>query len=147
MKSIKLIISILFSICFFGSSFASDNVMPEKVTDWMKNNEFKTIHYEMTENRFMPYKISGKYENGGIFYKGTYVPHPPNLEYYYAFWGMNNKWYKKRKSKLEPQGFKEVWHQSYLDVIGSEIHQVIWLKLDMSEPEKDVPPKKTIHTL
>jgi hypothetical protein len=132
MKIIRLIIPLLF---FYISavSHASGNSIQVKETDWLKNSEAQSVYHNMGEDRLMPIKVIGKYENGEIFYKGSYVPFPPNLEHYYTYWAMNTSWYEKRNNEFVSKGYKEIWHQTFQDSIGTEIHQAIWLKL---QPEK-----------
>ena len=95
-------------------------------TPWVKSSQLKKLIQPMKDDRYLPYQISGKYEDGGIFYKGSYIPYPTNVEHYKYYWGMNEEWYTKRSDLYKSIGFEEVWHQVFKDSVGTDIHQAIW---------------------
>jgi hypothetical protein len=111
------------------------NAVSVNQTPWMSDSQFKMVFDNMKENRFMPFKIIGKYEQGQILYQGYFMPYPRTLDYYYCYWGMTTKWYNMRKQKFESVGMKEIWHQTFKDGVGTELQQAIWQILDKSVPE------------
>ncbi len=97
-------------------------------TEWMPQSELEVVFKRCNDNRLMLFKIDGKRDDLLIAYKGYFMPYPSDLEQYYAYWGLTDAWYQARKVPLEHQGFREIWHQSFLDLTQQEIHQAVWLK-------------------
>lgn len=135
MKIRKLIFPILLMVNLLGVSFAAETTISPRETTWQKRRAFKIVIDQMNDNRFMPYQLFGKFEHGEIFYKGNFMPFPPTMEEYRVYFGMNTKSYHARKNEYESVGYQEIWHQSYNDAAGSEVHQAIWLKMDGAMPE------------
>lgn len=106
-------------------------------SSWVSQSELDAEFRRASDNRLMMYKVEGKMDSDGLIsYKGYFIPYPPDLDYFYSYWGMNNRWYIARKKSLENAGFKEVWHQSFRDLSNEEVHQAVWLRIAPPSEEK-----------
>jgi hypothetical protein len=127
----KTLLPILMLLMFcIRPAIAEEVPIKASETEWLSQSAYDAAFKQASDNRFLPYKVLGKIDtNGVISYKGYFVPFPPDLNQYYAYIGMNNQWYEARKTFFANAGFKEIWHQSFLDSIHEEVHQAVWLKL------------------
>ena len=84
-------------------------------TEWMPQSELEVVFKRCNDNRLMLFKIDGKRDDLLIAYKGYFMPYPSDPNILTCIWGLTDAWYQARKVPLEHQGFREIWHQSFLD--------------------------------
>ncbi|MGB6064638.1 MAG: hypothetical protein WBG50_07495 [Desulfomonilaceae bacterium] len=127
---LRVTILTLMIIMAAGIMPAQEKPIKAKESGWIGQSQLGLYCRKLKDSRFMPYRIVGKKDdNDFIFYKGYFMPFPPDLDHYYAYWGMTDKTYRARKTKLANLGFREIWHQSFYDALHAEIHQAVWLRL------------------
>ncbi|ABQ26726.1 hypothetical protein [Geotalea uraniireducens] len=142
----KKIISIAFFVLFLMSSyfcFATEN---EYVTEWMPSRQFQSTFDRMADNRFYTHFVEGRTMNGAIQYRAEFRPLFKEMKRWYSFHGMSDEWYARRKAAFEKGGFKELYHNFFLDFSGQHVHQACWVELFESA---ETPPleKKGVKPL
>lgn len=132
----KLVLLVLLFVA--NALLAQEPPLPRIVqTKWISQSKLAEVSKWHKDNRHFPSKVIGKINpNGVISYKGEFTPFPSNLDKYQSFWGMTTRWYLERKIAFENDGYEEVWHQSFYDSVGVEIHQVVWAKFHPNQPEQ-----------
>ena len=127
------------SIIMLIPTFSLAEDKPQNIIEspWLSQSSLDQFFNRSKENRFMPFKVIGKNENNILSYKGFFTPYPKNLDRFYVYWGMTDRWYKARKKELEHYGFKEIWHQTFLDSIKLEIHQAVWFRELKTKPDNE----------
>ena len=99
----KIMVAMLLSLvlCSYAAK-AEEPPIKTFESDWVTQSELDSEYKRANDNRYFPYHILGKIDaNGAITYKGHFMPYPPALDHYYAYWGMNTRWYEARKTALE----------------------------------------------
>lgn len=139
---LKAIFPILIIMFAPGTASTDERFAKIKESEWMAQSELDLYFRKLRDSRFMPFKIVGKKDgNDLIFYKGYFIPFPPNLDRFYAYWAMTDKTYRVRKTTLENLGYQEIWHQSFHDAVEVEIHQAVWMKLHKPNDDKKPQPE------
>lgn len=135
-KALRIILPIVFAIVMTGLSSAGQK--PGKVIEspWMGQSELDAFFRKLMDSRFMPFQIIGKNENDVLYYKGYFKPFSPDLDMFFAHWGMTERAYQARKVKFQNEGYQEIWHQSFVDAAKMKIHQAIWLRLFKEGPDE-----------
>lgn len=96
-------------------------------TEWLESDELQIIWREMSERRWLPSEIQGQVQGTRILYKATFVPFPPDTNYFYTYWGMTNAWFKKYNDDLLEQGYQPYAHTTFYDAGGSVLNNATWV--------------------
>ena len=136
MNAFRIFFFVLLLISNFAHAAEAESNVDE--SNWVPLSEMNTLFARGNDNRLMMFKVVGKMaDNFSISYKASFRPFPPNLDRFFAYYGMGDQWYRARKTALEDAGFTEIWHQSFRDSTQQEVHQAVWQKLLPTSHKQD----------
>jgi len=128
---LRRVSGVLFCLLFMAGAVLAEPdsgaVALSNPTGWLESDELQKVWSEMGKRRMLPIEINGQVENTQILYNATFVPFPPDTNYYYTYWGLTDAWFRKYDSELAAEGYQVFSHSTFYDAGGSVLNNATWV--------------------
>lgn len=108
---------------------AAEDIATAKLgwTDWMASANLDEARIASHEQLLYPESVEGRLHEGKVQYRARFSGYPPNMNYYYAHWGLSEGWFDKYNEDLTRQGYVMTSHSTFTSHAGADIHQATWM--------------------
>jgi len=96
-------------------------------SDWMSSSALDEQREAGLDQLLYPDEVEGRIHDGVVQYRASFQAYPPDMNYYYTYWGMSQGWFDKYNEELAEQGYRLHTHTTFLNQAGAEMHQATWL--------------------